>query len=169
MSDSLQPHWLYSSWNSPGQNSRVGSRSLLQGIFPTEGSNPGLPHCRQILYQLRHKGSPRILEWGSLSLLQRIFLTQESNQGLLHCSQIVYQLTCQGSPIRPTPSYLNMVFIVYFCTESCLLEKLHFPSIWNKLSFQILSKWYGMDTMSLIANIQISLYRKEKLRASAAP
>jgi len=37
--------------------------SLLQGIFPTQGSNPGLPHCRQILYQMSHKGSPRILEW----------------------------------------------------------------------------------------------------------
>ena len=36
---------------------------LLQGIFPTQGSNPGLQHCRQILYQLSHKGSPRILEW----------------------------------------------------------------------------------------------------------
>ena len=36
---------------------------LLQGIFPTQGSNPGLPHCRWILYQLSHKGSPRILEW----------------------------------------------------------------------------------------------------------
>ena len=42
---------------------RVGSLSLLQGIFPTQGSNPGLPHCRRILYQLSHKGSPRILEW----------------------------------------------------------------------------------------------------------
>ena len=41
----------------------MGSLSLLQGIFPTKGSNPGLPHCRQILYQLSHKGSPRILEW----------------------------------------------------------------------------------------------------------
>ena len=45
-----------------GQNTGVGSLSLLQGIFPTQGSNPGLPHCRQILYQLSHKGSPRILE-----------------------------------------------------------------------------------------------------------
>ena len=41
----------------------VGSLSLLQGIFPTQGLNPGLPHCRQILYQLSHKGSPRIPEW----------------------------------------------------------------------------------------------------------
>ena len=45
------------------QNTRVGSLSPLQGIFPTQGSNPGLPHCRRILYQLSHKGSPRILEW----------------------------------------------------------------------------------------------------------
>ena len=63
MSNSLRPHGLYSPWNSPGQNTGVGSLSLLQGIFPTQGSNPGLLHCRQILYQLSHKGSPRILEW----------------------------------------------------------------------------------------------------------
>ena len=42
--------------NSPGQNTRVGSRSLLQGIFPTQGLNPGLPYCRQILYQLSQQG-----------------------------------------------------------------------------------------------------------------
>ena len=63
MSDSLQPGALYSLWNSPGQNTGVGSLSLLQGIFPIQGSNLGLLHCRQILYQLSHKGSPRILEW----------------------------------------------------------------------------------------------------------
>ena len=44
-------------WNSPGQNTGVGSLSLLQGIFLTQALNPGLPHCRQILYQLSHKGS----------------------------------------------------------------------------------------------------------------
>ena len=53
VSDSLQPHGLYSPWNSPGQNTGVGSLSLLRGIFPTQGSNPGLLHFRQILYQLR--------------------------------------------------------------------------------------------------------------------
>ena len=53
----LQPHGLYNPWNSPGQNTGVGSRSLLQGIFPTQGSNPGLLNCRQILYQLSHQGS----------------------------------------------------------------------------------------------------------------
>ena len=63
MSDSLWPHGLYSPWNSPGQNTGVGSCSLLQEIFPTQGLNPGLLHCRLILYQLSHQGSPRILEW----------------------------------------------------------------------------------------------------------
>ena len=63
VSDFLRPHGLYSRWNSPGQNTGVGSLSLLQGIFPTQGSNPDLLHCRQILYQLSQQGSPRILEW----------------------------------------------------------------------------------------------------------
>ena len=62
-SDSLQSHELYSPWNSPGQNTGVGSLSLLQGIFPTQGSNPGLPHRQQILYQVNHKGGQRMLEW----------------------------------------------------------------------------------------------------------
>ena len=104
----MWPHGLYSPWNSPGQNTGVGSLSLsrgssqprdqtqvshfagrfftswatweaqeywsgsntgvgslslLQRIFPTQGLNPGLPHCRWILYQLRHKRNSRILEW----------------------------------------------------------------------------------------------------------
>ena len=57
------PYGLDSPWNSLGQNPGVGSLSCLQGIFPTQWSNPGLPHCRQIPYQLSHKESPRILEW----------------------------------------------------------------------------------------------------------
>ena len=71
VSDSLWPHSLYSPWNSPGQNTGVGSLSLLQRIFPTQGSNPGVPLCRWILYQLSHKGSPRILEWVSYPFFSR--------------------------------------------------------------------------------------------------
>ena len=63
VSDSLWSHGLYSPWNSPGQNTGVGSLSLLQGIFPSKGSNPGLPHCRRILYQLRYQGSPICAKW----------------------------------------------------------------------------------------------------------
>ena len=71
------------------------SHSLLQGIFPTQGSNPGLPHCRWILYCLSHQGSPRKL-LGSLSLLQGIFLTQGSNWGLLHCRLFLKFRQCHG-------------------------------------------------------------------------
>ena len=62
MSNSLRLCGLYSPWSSPGENTGVGSLSLLQGIFLTQGSKPGLPHCRWFLYQLSHKGSPRMLE-----------------------------------------------------------------------------------------------------------
>ena len=58
MSDSLWSHGLYSPWNFPSHNTGVGRHSLLPGIFPTQESNPGLPHCRRILYQMSHKGSP---------------------------------------------------------------------------------------------------------------
>ena len=84
--------------NSPGHNTRVSSLSLLQGIFPTQGSNPALPHCRWILYQMSHKGSLSTTV-GSLSFLQRIFPTQELIWDCLHCRWILYQLSYQGSPV----------------------------------------------------------------------
>ena len=56
VSDSLQPRGPYSPRNSPGKNTGVGSLSFLQGIFPTQGSNRGLLHCRQSLYQLSYEG-----------------------------------------------------------------------------------------------------------------
>ena len=59
----LWPHRLYPSrllcpWNFSGKNTAVGCHFLLQGIFLTQGSNPGLLHCRQMLYHLSHQGSP---------------------------------------------------------------------------------------------------------------
>ena len=106
MSDSLRPHELYSPWNSPGQNTRGGSHSLLQGIFQTHRWKPGLLYCGQILYQLSHKGSPRTRVC-SLSHLQWIFLSQESNRGLLHCRRILYQLSCRerGSEGETNPAH----------------------------------------------------------------
>ena len=84
--------------DSPGRNTGVGSLSLLQGIFPTQGSNPGLPHWRQILHCLSLQESPRILQWVVYPFCRGVFPTQESNQGLLHCRWILYQLSQQGSP-----------------------------------------------------------------------
>ena len=57
MSDSLQPHGLYSPWTSPGQDTGVGSLSLLQLIFLSQELNWGLQHCRWIIFQLRYQGS----------------------------------------------------------------------------------------------------------------
>ena len=67
--------------DSPSQNTGVGCHALLQGIFPTQGLNPGLPHYRWILYHLSHTGKPKNTGVGSRSLLQGIFPTQELNQG----------------------------------------------------------------------------------------
>ena len=67
LSDSLGTHGLYPSrllcqWDSPGKNTGICCHSLLQGIFLTEGSNPGLLHCRQILYHLSHQGRAFLLK-----------------------------------------------------------------------------------------------------------
>ena len=61
MDYSLRPHGLYSSLNSPAQITVVVSLSLLQRIFLAQGSNPGLLHCRQILYQLSYREDPYLL------------------------------------------------------------------------------------------------------------
>ena len=83
VSNSLRPHGLYSPWNSPGQNTGVGSLLLLQEIFPTQESNPSLLHCGRILYQLSHKGSPRTLEWVVYLFSSRSF--QPRNQTGVSC------------------------------------------------------------------------------------
>ena len=97
VSDSLQPHGLYSPWNSPGKNTGVGSLPLLQGIFPTQGSKQGIPHCRWILYQLSHLGSPRILKWVAYPFSSRS--SRPRNQTRVSCiaGGILYQLSYQGS------------------------------------------------------------------------
>ena len=75
VSDSLRPYGLYNPWNSPGQNTGVGSFFLLQGIFPTQGLNPGLLHCRQILYQLRHREAQFVEVTRNLIVVQLLCLT----------------------------------------------------------------------------------------------
>ena len=81
--------------DSPGKNTRVGYYALLQGIFPTQGSNPGL-WVDSLLSEPPVK--PENTGVGSLSLLQGNIPTQESTRGLLHCRQILYQVSHQGSP-----------------------------------------------------------------------
>ena len=73
----------WSPWHCPIQNIGVGSLSLLQGIFPTQRLNPGLLHYRWILYQLSHKGSPRILKWVAYPFSSRS--SQSRNQTRVSC------------------------------------------------------------------------------------
>ena len=105
MSDCLQPHGLYSPWNSPGQKTGLGSCSLFQGIFATQGLIPGLLHCRQIFLPAEPPGKPKntgvvalkqLSSSSSLFLLQWIFPTQDLDWSLLHCRWILYQLSYQG-------------------------------------------------------------------------
>ena len=79
----LRPHGLCSPWISPARVLEVGSCSLLQGIFPTQGLNPGLPHCRGINYQLSHQGSLIILECVVYPFSSRS--SQPSNQTGVSC------------------------------------------------------------------------------------
>ena len=95
-------------YNSPGQNTEVGSFSFLQGIFPTQGSNSGLPNCRWILYQLNHKGSPRILEWVAFPFSSRS--SQPRNQ---------IRVSCIAGRFFP-----NWVFLYHF-----------YASTWHRISW----------------------------------
>ena len=99
----LWPRGLYSQWNSPGQNTGVGSHSLLQGMFPTQGLKPRSPALQADSLPAEPPGKPKNTVVGSLSLLQGIFPTQESNLGLLHCRQILYQLSLREADVFRYP------------------------------------------------------------------
>ena len=88
---------------SSGQNTGVGSLSLLQGLFPTQGSNPGLPHCTRVLYQLSHKGSPRIPE-GIPSPGDLPDPRIEPGSPALQADS--HRLSYEGSPLREAPSLI---------------------------------------------------------------
>ena len=106
--------------DSPGKNTGVGCHAFLQGIFPTQGPNPGLPHGRQLLYHLSHQGSPSILEWVAYPFSRG---TSQSRNwtGVFWITGgwILYQLRYQGSPqllcVHPW-------FTLEYCWVSCKLK-----------------------------------------------
>ena len=109
VSDFATPWTLYSPWNSPGQNTGAGSCSLLQGIFPNQGSNPGLLHCRQILYQLSHQGRPRILEWVACPFSSRSF--QPRNRTRVSCN---FRWVFLPAELPGKPILIKMAFSSFF-------------------------------------------------------
>ena len=98
MPNTLGPHGLYSPWNSSGQNTGVGSLSLLQGIFPTQGSNPGFLHCRWILYQLSYEGNPK--QWLAHS--------KKLSKVLVNITLIDEKTEAQRSYLPVIPQLVNM-------------------------------------------------------------
>ena len=109
VSDSLRPHGLYSPWNSPSQNTGVGSLSLLQGTFPTQQLKPDLPHWRWILYQLSYKGSPRILEWVAYPF------SSGSSQGV-EPGSLALQMVSFPTELWAKPIYLRTCWHSWLCS-----------------------------------------------------
>ena len=133
---------LYSPWNSLGWNTEVGNLSLLQEILPTQGSNPGLLHCRWIRYQLSHKGSPGILELVAYPFSSGSSWLRNRTGASCIASGFFNQLSYQGST-----NSLNATFCKAFsdpldyCKRHCL-----FLFIWpvvSLLTFLVLSLSYG--------------------------
>ena len=100
--------------DSPGKTTGVGCHALFQGIFPTQESSPGLPHCRRLLYCLSHQGSPWTLEWVAFPFPRR-----SSNPGINPGSSTlqVHSLPAElpGSPMYsgPGPQFTFWVAVLW--------------------------------------------------------
>ena len=120
ISNSLRPHGLCSlpgslvHRDSPGKNTGGGCHAFLQGIFPTQGLNPGLPHCRRILYHLSHRGSHMLIKLCNLSAKGLwidffLFLPQQS---LCWIIATVLQMDCSiNLPFAPGLHVHSLPFI----------------------------------------------------------
>ena len=88
--------------DSPGKNTRVGCHALLQGIFPTQGSNPGLLHCRRILYCLSHQGSPWKVKvsQSTLTFCDPMFYTEHGILQARILGWVVYPFSSRSSQLR---------------------------------------------------------------------
>ena len=122
-----------------GQNTGVGSPSLLQGLFPTQGLNPGLLHCSgvrggEILYQLSHKGSPRILEWVPYPFSSGS--SQPRNRTQISCT-VGFSLPAepQGKPKNTGMGSLSLLRQI-FSTQELSWGLLHCRWILYQLSYQ---------------------------------
>ena len=170
MSDSLQPHGLYSPWNSPGQNTAVGSLSLLQGIFLTQESNRGLLHCRRILYQLNYQGSQFPCKGGGGEVGKPVYLWKdpEAESFLSHsqrgCNEAVGlpgpRHTCKpgcegGWDAEEFKSQLKITS-VFFMDSACSLRGDYFR--YSILDFKVSESSHFSDTYMII-NFHLRLLR----------
>ena len=117
VSDSLWSHGLQPAtplcpWDSPGRNTGVGCHTLLQGIFPTQGSNPGLPHWRQILYRLSHQGRPFF--WGFTQNVRLKVLTRD----IRHFFPCVLNFFCVLVWIAPSSSTVILNSLLFYLPDN---------------------------------------------------
>ena len=147
MSNFLWPHWLYSLWNSPGQNTTVGSLSLLQWIFPTQILNPGLPHHRRILYQLRYQGSPIFILQMRKPKIQRLYRVEKDQNPDLWVS-------------RPGFSYSWLCPRV-FMNELFPLSELQYLHLSNKMIELSQLCLHTINTWKLLKNPFLNLTSKD--------
>ena len=126
---------LYSPWNSPGQNTGVGSVSLLWGIFTTQWSNQGLLHCRQILYQLSYKGT-----LGSFKAVMNLW------------SPDIY-LTCLWA-LHKTHIFTQIcVFVCFSALVSIFLGRSTYQKCREQFTFSIIQLFFDiLSKSSLIIN-----------------
>ena len=131
MSNPLWPHGPYPARlpcprNSPGKNTGVGSHSFLQGIFPIQGLNPNLPHCRRNLYRLSYQRSPRILEWVAYPISSRT--SDPRNQTGVSCivGGFFTSWTTSETLVKESVNYLIMklpnvsfYLIDFMCMKHC--------------------------------------------------
>ena len=123
VSNSLWLHGLYSPWNSPGQNTGLGSLSLLQGIFPSQGLNPWLLHCRQILYQLSHQGGPLLpLPLPEFGLTPNY---REGTHPCLSAENWIKDLLSMALPSRARPRFTHSQYLPSgsFCKPLILIHQ----------------------------------------------
>ena len=138
---SLRPYGLYSPWNSPGQNTGVGSHSLLQRIFSTQGSNPGFLHCKWILYQLSHQGSPRIPGWVAYPFSRESSGTR---------NQI--GVSCIAGGFFTSWATREALLIIYYC-----LKKDYPQAWWLKtihISYPTMSLWLRGSVSAQLGSLQ---------------
>ena len=162
VSDSLQPHGLYSPWNSPGQNTGVRSLSLLQGIVPTQGSNPGLLHCRQFLYQLNHKRSPYISHQFSYTI---VLITSLVKFNFFHnflfsslISHILYKV-CPVCIIFSVSNYTYAFANIYTHTYIITYYVCRFPLYITYIRYElhIIQGWFDNMMSYLLMLLRLSL------------
>ena len=124
VSNFLWPHGLYNPWNSPGQNTGVSSLSFLQGIFPTQGSNSCLPHCRWILSRLSYQG--RSHQLSILHTVSIVYMCQSQSPNSSHSHQGHWNTCMKRSLWCHWQSFsLTYVWRVTFPCQKDFSSKIH--------------------------------------------